>query len=287
MNLVGKIFVVLIFVMSLVFMSFAVAVYATHRNWRDVVMNTQASPGKPLGLKPQLEELDKKYKNLEQLKLRLESDLANEKASAARVIAALGQEMQAVKDRRDQLERSEAEARQAEREAVAAMNATQATLEKLREEVAQLRVDIDTARNERDESFKKVVQLEDQLAQYQGNYENLRKRNEELTKDVARYQLALSDQKIQLDRNGPPRVDGMISDVRASGYVELTLGFDDGLEKGHELDVYRLGPSIAESKYLGRVRVVETRADVSVAQILPEFKKGIIQKTDRVATRLN
>ena len=52
MNLVGKIFVVLILVMSVVFMAFAMAVYATHRNWREVVVNEQAAPDKPLGLKP-------------------------------------------------------------------------------------------------------------------------------------------------------------------------------------------------------------------------------------------
>ncbi len=34
MNFVGKILVVLIFAMSLVFMSFAVAVYGTHQNWK-------------------------------------------------------------------------------------------------------------------------------------------------------------------------------------------------------------------------------------------------------------
>src|SRR3569623_53019 len=33
MNLVGKILVVLIFVMSLVFMGFAVSVYSTHKDW--------------------------------------------------------------------------------------------------------------------------------------------------------------------------------------------------------------------------------------------------------------
>ena len=38
MNLVGKIFVVFIFVMSLVFMAFAMAVYTTQQNWREVVM---------------------------------------------------------------------------------------------------------------------------------------------------------------------------------------------------------------------------------------------------------
>ena len=35
MNLVGKIFVVSILVMSVLFMAFAMAVYATHQNWRE------------------------------------------------------------------------------------------------------------------------------------------------------------------------------------------------------------------------------------------------------------
>ena len=34
MNLVGKIFVILVFVMSIAFMTFAVAIYATHKNWK-------------------------------------------------------------------------------------------------------------------------------------------------------------------------------------------------------------------------------------------------------------
>ena len=42
MNLVGKIFVVIICVMSIFFMGLTVAVYATHRNWREVVMNDKA-----------------------------------------------------------------------------------------------------------------------------------------------------------------------------------------------------------------------------------------------------
>jgi len=49
MNLVGKIFIIVILVMSVLFMAFAMAVYATHRNWREAVLNEQAAPGKPLG----------------------------------------------------------------------------------------------------------------------------------------------------------------------------------------------------------------------------------------------
>ena len=37
MNLLGKIFVVVITVMSVVFMTLALAVYATHKNWKDIV----------------------------------------------------------------------------------------------------------------------------------------------------------------------------------------------------------------------------------------------------------
>ena len=48
MNLLGKIFVVLIIVMSLVFMTLALAVYATHKNWKDIVEG-------PNGLKTQLD----------------------------------------------------------------------------------------------------------------------------------------------------------------------------------------------------------------------------------------
>ena len=36
MNWLGKVFVVVILIMSLVFMGLSMAVYATHKNWKDV-----------------------------------------------------------------------------------------------------------------------------------------------------------------------------------------------------------------------------------------------------------
>ena len=62
-----------------------------------------------------------------------------------------------------------------------------------------------------------------------------------------------------------------------------SIGSDDGLQNGHELDVYR------GAKYLGRVRIVETRPDRAVASVLKEFKEvaqDFIRKGDRVATKL-
>jgi len=43
MNLFGKILIMLNLLMSLVFMGFAVAVYSTHKNWKDVVMTDKAT----------------------------------------------------------------------------------------------------------------------------------------------------------------------------------------------------------------------------------------------------
>src|SRR2546428_5623906 len=57
MNLVGKILVVALLVMSLVFAAFTLAVHATHKNWLLVVTNTDLKKGPP-GLKQQLDEKD-------------------------------------------------------------------------------------------------------------------------------------------------------------------------------------------------------------------------------------
>lgn len=63
MNLVGKIFTVLIFVMSLVFMTFAIMVYATQKNWKLVVDNSQDTVERPLGLSQRLIECGSTMRN--------------------------------------------------------------------------------------------------------------------------------------------------------------------------------------------------------------------------------
>ena len=64
MNLVGKIFVFLIFSMSVVFMSFAVMIYATHTNWKDEVLRTERGKrGEKIGWKKRLET--EEHKNIQ------------------------------------------------------------------------------------------------------------------------------------------------------------------------------------------------------------------------------
>ena len=69
--------------------------------------------------------------------------------------------------------------------------------------------------------------------------------------------------------------------VGEKDHIEISIGDDDGLRKGHTLEVYR------RNAYVGRVVVVRTEPDRSVARIIREYRRGIIKKGDRVATKLS
>ena len=81
--------------------------------------------------------------------------------------------------------------------------------------------------------------------------------------------------------NIPPVVDGVVTAVGANDLIEISIGSDDGIRQGHTLEVYR------DASYLGRVVIQSTEPDRAVARVLKDFRKGIIRKGDRVATKLS
>src|SRR5215813_8399900 len=86
MNLLGKIFTVLIFVMSIVFMSLSLMVFATHKNWKQAAIGTdKTSPG----LKMQLEQERNKVTQLQADIELLKAKNAAEQAARAYALAAL------------------------------------------------------------------------------------------------------------------------------------------------------------------------------------------------------
>ena len=104
MNLVGKIFIVMILVMSLVFMSMAMAVYATHRNYQVLVEQTgkQLNDAKVVN-KELTEERDKLRKDIDTI-------IASNRQSLTKV---KNQPRQVEKDR-TQLEREKADLEEGE-----------------------------------------------------------------------------------------------------------------------------------------------------------------------------
>src|SRR5262245_1333564 len=86
MSFLGKILTVLIFFLSVTFIAFAVAVYATHNNWYNRVHNTDATKGE-LGLLAQLDQAKQENARLDREKRDLENQLNTEKVMRRLVIS--------------------------------------------------------------------------------------------------------------------------------------------------------------------------------------------------------
>ena len=174
MNLLGKIFVVLIVVMSLVFMTLALAVYATHKNWKEIVEG-------PTGLQTQLNnaktELEQKVTDYN----RLESQLKGEVESSQQQVRKLEAERVALVDRNAGVQ-AELDQLKAERgDATAAVAATQQNNQRLADEVTGLRADIRTNEQARDQAFATTLKATEDLHQTKGQLDNTVERNRQLT----------------------------------------------------------------------------------------------------------
>lgn len=290
MNLVGKIFVVLIAVMSLVFMSFSVMVYATHKNWMGAINRTQqeVKPGEPLGLKAQLTEAKSKADQLQDELNKLKTQIDSETAARRAQLAKLQSELSDVVKERDQLVLREATLTQENRQALEATQQAQKMLDAKLAEIDNLRDQISKAYTDRDARFDALVKLTDEFNQAVNESERLKASTAELTSHVANYRRNADRQGVNLDQptdHIPPKLDGIVLASRSDGLVEMSLGADDGLRPGQRAFVYRNHGG--SSKFLGVVEVVKTTPDKSVGKVLPEYKKGPIEREDRVATRLN
>lgn len=285
MNLVGKIFVVLILIMSLVFMAFSVAVYATHRNWRDVVTNPNT------GLKKKLDDEKAKVQNLEALSAKLKEQLQTEEQARVQALNKLRTEYTQVKQAYDDQTTRLANLTTDARQAVEAAQVNQKLLNDKLEEITTLRGDIQQAHEDRDTRFKEAVALTDKVHELTGELMRLKAVNETEVKTLAQYRVAADRKGVDLNEpvdNIPPKLDGRVLASRrnnSASYVEISLGQDDGLRVGHQAFVYRRHNG--QSKPIAKIEIVEVTPDKSVGKVMPEYNMAPIARDDRVVTRLN
>jgi hypothetical protein len=281
MNLVGKIFIVLILITSVFFMAIAMAVYAAHKNWREAVVAPD------VGLQAKLDKARAENKSLTDEADKLKQQFDAEKAAKNQALAKLESKLEVVRGELKTLDAKQADLEKAKREAVAAMNATQENADAYHKEVLGQRTAVEEARKDRDAHFKEVVRLTDALNQTANEKELLRKRTEDLAKDVAKADQVL--RKFGFDKNKdysnlPPTVDGIITAAVGSGLVEISIGSDEGLMKGHKLEVYRIGGG--QNTYVGRIEVVRTEPSRAVCRIDPKFQNSNMMVGDRVASKI-
>lgn len=276
MNWLGKVFVVVILIMSLVFMGLSMAVYATHKNWKLVSE----------GLNSQLTTAKAEKESLITTHNRRVEELEREKTSEKQQAVKLETERASLAERNVQIQTELEGFRQNQREHIAAVASTQAINQTLTGEVGDLRQKIRDEQQTRDRVFKTALDATEQLHQAAGEYQSARERSEQLIKQVAGMTTVMREKGIDpATEPGSvvPTVEGVVSQIRRTAgaqLVEVTIGADDGLKTGNTLEVSR------GDKYLGRLEIIETSPDKSVARVDRRFQQGQIQEGDRVATRI-
>ena len=133
-----------------------------------------------------------------------------------------------------------------------------------------------------DQEVNRAAEIAQKLHETQSFLEIATERKEQLEKQVANARLLLKQQGLAIDSLPKDRVPTLDGDVLAvaDNAIEVSLGGDEGLQTGHTLEVYRDG------QYVGRAVVKTVKPDRAVAVILREYSRGIVQRGDKVTTRL-
>lgn len=289
MTLLGKIFTVLILIMSLVFMAFSVMVLATNQNWKMKVVNPRQGekghdPEHKLGLTYQIEEREQIIAGLREEKENARNTTERERAARALALAQLQTKYERVKREYD---RVNAEKTKLENDLTVAAGELQAAgerLEQLTGENLTLRDRINTVIDDNIVQHGRVVALSDQIHELEGIERNLTERQTQLADDVTKGERVLRDAGLTKNsptEGTPPPLSGYVSAVSTQNkdFLEITLGEDDGIRLGHELDVFR------NRSYLGRVVIRKVSTNRSVAQV--KSQKNPIKKYDSVTTKLD
>lgn len=284
MNLIGKIFVFAVFIMSLVLMTFATAIFLSHTNWKDTVERPpeQVSGGKPLGLKYQLQEAEQEREKLDREIKELTAKVAASEASRDQVVAKL---QTAIVDKSTELDvlRAEKEKRQNDVQNLAdELKDAKEALQRVTADAERLRGDVRAQQKIVDEQVDRAASLAAQLEEQKAFLAVANERKAQLERQVANARMLLQQSGLAVDsppRDRVPKLDGDVIAV-AEGAIEISLGGDDGLQVGHTLEVYR------GDQYVGRAVVRAVRPDHAIAEPVREYMRGVVQRGDKVTTRL-
>lgn len=276
MTLLGKVFTGLLFLLSVIFFTLAVAVNASHVDYRKLVKDPTN------GYEARLKKAELKAQQLTTTLEETKSELSIEQAARRSALGALQTQ---IEQRESELAAQEAELTKllaAHTALVATEQQTQQDLSARTKDNETLRKQIVDAREDRDQTFGRLTKAIDEKTRLEGMYQSLNDRLQQLASDYtgAKEQLEILGLKPNSLAQGAPAANGEVTAVSSSGLVEVSLGQDSGMKEGLTLEVSRGG------QYLGKLKITRVEAGASVAQILTGFQTGYIRKGDRVDTKL-
>jgi hypothetical protein len=290
MSFVGKVLVVVQVVLSVCFMGFAGAVFTAQHNWRAVSIKQKENVA---NLQKNMTGLESEFSNYK----TETTQKMNDALSAAQTAKAANDALQAQnKSYQNQLETVRAE----RDTSVAQAETTGEEAKFRRQESDRQRVVNKTLHDTVNDLRAKIKNLEDTIFTQSIREKNLVAKHNKvldelqyLNKIVANLGVDPKDPAIAGMQSPPPAVEGLIINTKkdkqnGTKFVEVSLGSDDGLSKGHQLYVYRFGTKENGNrpKYLGKIELVYVDPDKAVGTVIDAAKNGVIEKGDHVNSKL-
>ncbi len=283
MTAIGKIFVIVNLLFSLIVAGFIVVVYARSTNWADAAKKWQTAAH---AAEDSRAAADAEAQRAREDVAKAQGLLAQEQTSHKNDLAAAEAKYQ---EKATELEKF----KMAGNKEGASFLALQSEVDKRKEEVATLEKQV----SEKDKQIVALIETknkanDDRVAadikanSYQGKAERLEARLRETEVEIAKLKRAggagAATTSLVSTANPPSQyVEGIVTEATQRGdLLRISIGSDAGLARGNTLDVYRLRPS---PQYLGQIRLTDVRATEAVGQPVDKLKAPA-QKGDLVAS---
>jgi hypothetical protein len=287
MTILGKVLVYVNLLFSLVVAFFITQSYVKRTQWKTaydnaVQVKTAAEAQRDQYMKEAHEATDNGNKMLAKERLEKEKVLQDKNACDA-----------AVKDLRAQLEK--------QKETIAKYNlgtgGHQTEVERLSKRSENLEKMLADANKRLDDQAKTVEDFRQRAVKAEIDNKSLVDRNNELLRvvmekeqDLIRVKSAPGGAAVtsttSLAANNPPPgdVSGRVKRYDpTSGLIEITIGSDAGILKGHTLQVYRLEPN---GQYVGVMRILEVKPTEAVGKMINRPRTPV-QVNDKVASKIS
>ncbi len=282
MTLLGKVFMFIILLLSGIFFSLALAINASHTNWRDAVTG-------PTGYQARIKRLESTIVELKAEIQKAENILSTEQAARRSALASLQTQLSASEENLAKKERELLDLAGSLTTLTSSLDFSTKDVSRLTSENNEIKKLIDSTVQDRNSQRAKVIALTDEYNSLQSVFADA-KSQEDLLRDentlldaknqIMRQTLAKNGINEDLDDAPPEGLKGMVLAVGRENMVEVSLGRDDGVKRNHEFDVHR------GAQYLGKIRILQIQDDKSIAEIVPAFRRGPIQQGDKVAAKI-
>jgi predicted nucleic acid-binding Zn-ribbon protein len=256
--------------------------HAAHKNWREVIVKPKD------GLNDQLTEANKQKEEAKAEQKRLQQALVEEADRYVKRLAALEHEKSDLAKEKDK-QAAEILAKDGELRLLRATVASvHSTLENLRVEADSIRKEIKIALDQRQELARKLERTNDDLVAAVNERQRLEKLGRELAAIITKLTTAMQYQKAVADgymEKAPPEGSiGIVTAITGANTVEISLGYDDGIRKGHRFSVIRS----TTGKYVCDVEVLKVdNPNRAVCRADKATQNDQIQKGDYVKASLS